>query len=568
MKNFIKIIIFVSVVFLLAVAVWYSPVLFKGYNPQGAESTMLILGRNLAQTGIYGAENDLNVLLSSNLVKAESHTSASYNRLTAVLYGEIFKRTGELNEIDLLRLSIALHGLSLIILTLLVLYLFGFKIAAIFSLIYIFLPFNWLVSHGPGGYEFCLLFFALFFLFYLGGKEQKHSYIYLGLSGIFLALTCLSREDILVFVPFLFIYLWVIKQKRHLLYIFIPFLILFGCLWLPSALMKGGGGNVALLHLTTRVPEELISSDFSRYDHFFPDPYTYHFNREEFLKEYQNQLENPETGFLTETVLIKTGSNNGIRAPSFFERMEVGLALFFNHLARFLSLEEIGGPFIFLLMVLGLYHLRRKNRYLYRFSLGWVFSVIFLLSFVVLVGRPHLTDFGWVLVLWAALGLALLAEIISAYFHLNQMKSKIVLAVIVLMTLYGLVLANHVAWNTAFDHSQSLKIAAYSQKIEALDIKDQDVIAVPRDIQYRRLNYLTNKSLVIFQEKTIEDLFDNGELNSAFEKFKVKYILGYSDELSQKIVSQTEVLNIAANSIEPVQIRTSPAKIRLLNIFR
>jgi len=568
MKNSIKIIIFVLAIFFLAFSVWYSPILFKGYLHQ--EAGEVNLGRNLAQTGLYGAENDLNVLLSSNLVETEANISSFGNKMTVLLYAGIFKTWGELSENQLTLLVIALHSLSLVIFALIVLYLFGFKISLIFSLIYILLPFNWQLSQGLGGYEFVLLFFAFFFLFYLFGLNRKYNYLYLIPAGFFLGLACLSKEAFLLFIPFFFVYLWWKNPKRFLLYIFIPFLILFSYFWLPNAFGADEGGNTYLLLFTTQAPEELKSADFGRYGHLFPDPYTYHFNREEFLENCQNQLNNTETNFFTKASLIKTASNLGIETPGFLERIKVGFVLFFGHLARFFSLEEIGGPFIFLLMLLGIYSLRQRNKYLWGLSWGWILSVIFLFSFVVLVGRNHLMDFNWILALWTALGLVMLAKIIEQYFHFNQTKSKILLFIIILATLYSLILVNHISWNKVFDLNQesSLRTEVYSQKIEELNISDRDVIAVPQSVQRYRLNYLNNKSLVVFREETIKDLLNNDELISAFEKFKVKYVLGYSPALTEEIITKTQIINIADNSVELPQIQISPTKVWFLNLVK
>ena len=202
--------------------------------------------------------------------------------------------------------------------------------------------------------------------------------------------------------------------------------------------------------------------------------------------------------------------------------------------------------------------------------MGWILSIIFLLSFVALVGRQHLMDFNWILALWTALGLTILAKIINQYFHFSQIKSKILLVIIVLSTLYSLVLVNHTTWNTLFDSNQesSLRIKVYSQKIKQLDIPDQNVIAVPKSVDHYRLNYLNNKSLVVFRKETIGDLLNNGNLNSAFEVFNVKYILGYSPALAEEIITEIQVVNIADDSVEIPQIEVSPMKVWFLNLVK
>ena len=565
-KNTIKITVFALSIFFLASSVWYSPVLFKGHVHSTPGVT---LARNLSQTGIYGAENDLNVLLSSNLVREQAHISASGNKLTQMIYAGIFRTWGEFSENELVLLSLAVHSLALIIFALVVLYLFGFKISLIFSLIYILLPFNWQSTNDVGMYEFALLFFAFFFLFYLFGLNRKRSYLYLVPAGFFLGLTCLARETFFLFLPFFFVYLWWKKPKRYLLYVFIPLLILLSCLWLPNIFGVEGRGNSYLLLFTTKTSEKLKSAESGFYSHLFPDPYTYHFEKEEFLENYQNQLNNPATSFLTKTGLIKAAANNGIRAASPLERVEAGLVLLSNHTARFFSLEDMGGPFIFLLMLLGIYSLRQRNKYLFGLSLGWVFSVVFLLSFVALAGRRHLIDFNWILALWIALGLTMLCNILGQHFHFSQVKSKTLLVVMVSATLYGLVVANHAAWDRLFEGSleNALRMRVYSQKIEELNIPDEDVIAVP-DTNYYRLNYLINKSLVVFREETIGDLLNNGKLSFAFETFNVKYIVGYSFSLTEEITTKTQIINVADDAVELPKIEISPAKVWLLNLIK
>jgi len=558
-SNGVKITIFALALFFLAGTLWYSPVLFKSHVHSAPGVT---LAWNLAQTGVYGAENDLNVLLSANLVQEQARISTAGNKLTQMIYAEIFKITGQLNENELVLFSIAIQALSLIIFALVVLYLFGFKISLIFSLIYILLPFNWQSANDVGMYEFALLFFALFFLLYLGGSNQKRNYLYLIPAGIFLGLTCLSRETFFLFIPFFFVYLWWKNPKRCLLYIAVPFLILLSWLWLPHS-------NSYLLLFTTKTSEELKSAESGFYTHLFPDPYTYHFNKEEFLKGLQNQLEDPQTSFFTRMSLIKAAANNGFRPAGFLERLGIGAVLSSNHLARFFSLEDMGGPFIFLLMLLGIYSLRQRNKYLFGLSLGWIFSVVFLLSFVAMAGRRHLMDFNWILALWIALGLVMLCNILSQHFHFSRVKSKVLLVVIVSVTLYGLIVANHAAWDTLFEGSleNALRMTTYSQKIKELNIPDEDVIAVP-DTNYYRLNYLTNKSLVVFREETINDLLNNGELSSAFEAFNAKYIVGYPPALSEEIATKTQVINIADEAVELPKIEMSPAKVWLLNLIK
>ena len=78
-------------VFCLAVVVWYSPIMFKGYNSSTNGSIDLIKARNLAQNKIYASESRLNVILSSELIPTQASESLSSNKLGTILYSYLFK---------------------------------------------------------------------------------------------------------------------------------------------------------------------------------------------------------------------------------------------------------------------------------------------------------------------------------------------------------------------------------------------------------------------------------------------------------------------------------------------
>ena len=562
-KRSLWISLFLLAVFILAIAVWYGPVLFKGYAPYKLTNGPL-LARNFYQSGFYSMENNLNVSLSSNLIEAQGNPSAGGNKLTVLLYSKAFEIIGLPEADNLIFLSIFIYALTLLIFTGTVLYLFNFRTALIFSLVYILLPFNWQLPYYFCVYEFALFFLSLFFLFYFYGIKQRHNSIYLIIAGIFLALACLSRETLLLIAPFLLVFLWVKQQKSRLFYIFIPFLILLGLFWLPDI-----KDNSYLQVFFTQTSEEVKSADFNYYGHVYPDPYTYHFEQKEFLENLQKQINENDLVLTKEIDLTRELKNMGILEISLVDRIRAGLMLGSRHIFRFISLEDIGGPFILFLILLGLYSLRRQNRSLYQFFLYWISSSIFLLAFIILVGRNHLMDFNWAIALLISLGILTLSKMIVDYFQFQRKKTMMIYMVILLAVLYHFVLVNHIAWSRAYDNNNNLIVEAYSQEVKKLGIADNDVIAVNLDSpSMYNLNYLTNKSVVVFKSETIENLLAKNKLNFAFEQFGVKYILGYSDELTEKIINQTDIVNIASNSLEPVVPEMSRNKSWFMNLVK
>ena len=563
MKNFLtnRIIIglFFLIIFILASIIWYSPILFKGYNPYGLSDGSL-LARNLHESGLYSIDNNLNITLSSNLIKDNGIPSIKGNKLTPLLYSKIFSVTGLSEANDLILLSIFINALALIIFTLLVFYLFNFKTALIFSLIYIFLPFNWQLPYYISGYEFALLFLSLFFLLFFYGLKNKYNYIYLSISGFFLVLACLSKEVFFLIAPFLLLFLWFKKQKKPLFYIFIPFVIILSIFWLPNIT-----NNVYLKLFVSDTSEEVKSVDL----HLYPDSYTYYFEQEEFLNDLKNKIDNNEIVLMKELDKIKALKNVGAGDISLFDRIRVGLVIGSRHIFRFISLEDIGGPFVFLLILFGLYSLRQKNKYLYQFFVYWIISAIFLMSFIILAVRNHLMDFNWAIALLISLGLVFLIKLISNYFNLKKKKQVFLYIALLFILIYHFVLVNHVAWSRIYDNSNNLIIQSYSQEIKKLNISNNDVIVVGLDPgAIYSLNYLTNKSVVIFRSETIENLIIKDKLNFAFNEFNVKYILGYSDKLSEDILNKIDVINIASNSLEPVVPELSRNKGWFMNLIK
>ena len=171
-KNLL-IVFFLLAVFVLAIGVWYSPIIFKGYSTS-IISEEIVLARNYYQSGVLVKQNNLNVTLAPSLIKSEGHPLVLSEYLGSFFYSKIFKITGVPDYNTLILISLVLYALVLVLFTILTLRLFNFKIAIVFSLIYIFSPPGWGLTDSSGSYEFCLFFWALFFIFYFLGAHPHH----------------------------------------------------------------------------------------------------------------------------------------------------------------------------------------------------------------------------------------------------------------------------------------------------------------------------------------------------------------------------------------------------------
>ncbi|MCX6796429.1 MAG: hypothetical protein NTW06_02930, partial [Candidatus Falkowbacteria bacterium] len=154
-------VVYLLIVFFLSIAIWLTPILFKGYPAASPEWRTFILARNYSQSGVLGSEDKLNITVAPELVKEKVQPSSLGNKLTAIAYALIFKLLGQQSWGHILLIAAIVHALSLVILTILCYYLFGFLVAAIFPLIYALLPFNCEIVQFLGTYEFAILFFSI-----------------------------------------------------------------------------------------------------------------------------------------------------------------------------------------------------------------------------------------------------------------------------------------------------------------------------------------------------------------------------------------------------------------------
>ena len=189
---------------------------------------------------------------------------------------------------------------------------------------------------------------------------------------------------------------------------------------------------------------------------------------------------------------------------------------------------------------------------------------------MVLGRRSHLMDFSWIIASLVAIGLVSLKPLLRDYYQVTKYLKVIYLMVIILV-LYNLVLADHVYWSKAYDSTKYLEIKYLADKVNNYPTKidDSNVIAVANSGLHPSLNYLSNKSVVLFNPVTIAKLINNGGLQKAFDDFGVNYIIGYDQELSKSIIKNSDVINISNwPDKQDLQIPLNYNKSWLLNLVK
>lgn len=560
--------IWLLVIFTAASFIWYSPVLFKGYPAQNIDSEGVItIARNYSQYGVLGYENDLNVVLAPNLVKASANPTSLGNKLTIFSYATIFKLFGQLDWDKVVIAAIIIHALALMFFNITIFYLFGLEVSIIFSLIYIFLPINWQTVYFVGSYEFALLFFSFFTVLFFCFRNYKSKWPFLILAGIFLALSGLAREAMFLSFPVILLWLWFNKKTKEIFLIFIPVILLLVVFWLPNFL--NGSSDYFKLFVTTQTKEK-SHSDFHFYSHIYPDPYTYYFDNQSILNPTPDNINSANSGWLYNIGRLKSEANLGIAQVNIFERLMVGTTNLARQISKYLSLEDVGGPLIFLIMILGLYQLKNKSREIYFLFISLLIGIPLILSYVVLGRRSHIMDLGWVIASLIALALVSLKPLLKNYYQLFK-SANLLYWLIIALVFYNLILANHVYWGRAYDSTKYLEIKYLANQVNNYPTKidDSDVIAVADYGLHPALNYLSNKSVILFNPVTIAKLINNNGLQKAFDDFGVKYIVGYDQELSESIIKNSSVINISNwPALKDLQSPLNYNKSWLLNLIK
>jgi hypothetical protein len=548
-----------------AIIVWYSPIIFKGYSAILPNSHMVI-AKNLALTGKFSSESEKNVILSSERIAADGVTSAHGDKLTPILSGYLYRLAGLPSAERAAFYSAIISSLSLLFFVLIVWELFGFLAAVIFSGVYIFLPTVWITSINPNFMEYSLLFLAigLFFLFTEKIKSIKLKY---ALAGLFLALSFLSRDSMAMLAPALLIWLWVYR-RRMILPLFSTLIVALIAFTFIFELAYGQTSNYHFSYFRGG-GETAKARDFTFYGHLYPDPYTYHYEREAYLNEIKEKMINANG--IEKQNLEKRMTNVESGGISLWRHLSVAPLLFIKHFFYFISLENVGGPLIFLLALIGWLKLKIKNRPFAIFPLVWVGTAIIFMSLAALVQRNHVMDFAFVYSLLITAGILCLAEIIKEKFFAqkNHLEIRKISIFILAIVIGQLVLSGHVTLSSTYESDSALKLRAYKDKITEANTSKIDVIAAPLDNgSIYALNYLTDINVIKFDEATVNKLILENKLQSIFNEFGVTKILGFSASGTKDISRLAAVSNISDNNVTVRPSLLSVYKILLLNLIK
>jgi len=515
-KNVVLIII---ILFLLSLAVHFYPVFKKGHSFDSFGGN-LILARNYASTGQFKIESEKNIYLSTERIKEEGIYCNWGNKLTPYIYGQVFKFFG-FNQNLPLYLTLIIWSLSGVILFLVVLKLFNLKVALIFGLIDIFIPVFTQGSLMAGFYEWAVLFFSLGFLFYLWPKKEKNKNVWLNLllASLFFGLAALARNVFLLsFIPFVLYDFWQNKSYKRLAVFVFPFIIIWGVYLAPGYLV-----GLPNAYLTSQ------DTSFNYYGHLFPDPYTYHFEKEEYIQSVLGDY----NVYLSEYLLKYN------YPVSFTNRLKLYLESALFYPKEIFKIIVLGGPLILLLLIAGFIYLYREKRYLFKLFALWGIIWYFLLIVLKTNNWDHFMELRLPIALLISLGIVWLVDYIMELSFSRNLKYFIIIVLFLFLILH-LGLANKWMLHEEYNTSKVDVIRELAQVVnqEQLD-KQNDVIAINIHPIIQNLNYYTDQNIIYFNSQTVEKLLEQNKLAEAFEQFGVTKIIGFDYNLSKRIKEKT-----------------------------
>lgn len=498
------------------------PLLHKGYTNYFNVDN-LVLARNLSLTGEYKSDNEKNVVLSSEIVKEKGVESGLGNKLTPVLYSKIFNIFGFHQEIPVC-LSIILFALANVLLVILANRIFNSWLALIFGVINIFLPVVLAMTISPGLYEWAILFFSIALLFYL--YKEKASILRLIFASLFFGLASLALNAFgLSFIPFLIYELYKHRSFKRLIIFGLPFFLLWG-LYLGQVYFKEG--NINNWYLT--------SNETTReYMHLFPDPYTWHFERDVYIESIKGTSNNNYNEYL-----IKYGYPVSLK-----NKILMYWHAFASYPQGIFAQTVTSGPLIILFLLGGAVYLYKNKKYLMTLFLTWGGLWYLLLAILKSDRWGHFAEIQFLLVLLISLGIYWLFRFIYYNPNIRKKTAYFLILGIFISLVFHFIQSDKWMFHENYENSPMGEIMTVVKAVEnySQDInKKTDIIAVGIHNQAPTIiNWYDDFSCVYFDSNTIKKLLKENKLQWAFDQFGITKVVGYGEDLTDEIIKATNV---------------------------
>lgn len=554
--HFVLLVCFAAVM----VLIWMLPLMLMG---QVYDIYPLLLARNYALSGTFSLTDGLGRYLAPHLLAGSGLPATADGRLSAVFLAWLSPFIGWTNFLGWGFVAATIMAIALLAWWLTVLKLFHYRAAWISTAIIAFMPLYWRQAVWLNSYNFAILFLFFSFATFVHLRE-RNSTLAIIVSGLLFGLSVASKDAFLVFLPWYTVtYAWTYRGAwKKATSGIVLFLFCMGVVYLVPYVGDIRNFGYPVNHnLAVFWPgAEEVREGY--YLHLYPDPYTYYFDREAYdaklLAEYETFT--PLQKLRQQKIFI----NFNVGKPGIAFSLLNGLWLFAGALPSLFHQETVGGVVLWLFILPGFYFCWKKKMYLAILLLGLVVSSELIMRFGLHYARDHLMDYGWVLALFAAVGVAGIADVCSQSW--KKVGTRSIAAVILLFLCMQLLQANRGIFARRYSRTfvpQAMELA------EAIDLLPDDAVVAlgVGASRVEQLAQMSHRTVVPFGEGTLEQLLAKGMIGDAFEVYGVTHVYGYSKATLMEMNAAVPSV-IALKDPEPRPVSVSPALNYLLHLIR
>jgi hypothetical protein len=522
--------------------------------------------RNIHLHEFFAVESTRNVVLASDQIVAQGQSSILPNQFIAVFHGLIFNIFG-FHPMLPVHVSILASSLTLVVLYVVVLRTFSQRVAVVFGILYLFSSVVLYEALWAGLYEFALLFFAFaLVLIFKADDGNQYSLLRISLLGACMALTFLSRNAFaLSFIP-LTIYLYgrvaypdvpavhALREtpvRNHLSELLDRRAVVVVSVLGLSFIVVLVGGMALTAELGHSTDSRYMSDYFgvdttsdeefknaAGYGHLYPDPYTYHFERDSYLQSVQDTTNPGRIAFLKQYGYETTAQQDRLLYTHSAKHYVTG---FFAPNASYPP-----SPLILLLLGTGIFVLIKRRWTLAALFVGWMIF-LYLVYIALWTGNwDHFLEVLFPVLALQSVGVVRLYDALAEFLAERDVglslltDDRVLTALVIGMLVVHSVGIAGLHLYRPMGNSKTDATLELADEIQDHGVDDGSVVAYGGGHGYD-LNYYADVSVVRFAPETVVRLLDNGTLQSAFDTFGVSAIVGYNKTVSCQIQNQTNV---------------------------
>lgn len=439
--------------------------------------------------------------------------------------------------------------------------LFGRGIAWASVAVFALLPLSWVIAPSLGGY--CYAFLPLFLSFgtFIRFRATR-PWIAVVLSGIFFGLTLGIQHSYLAFLPwFVVVYLW---QKRQQLLVALVHVGIFSATayamfllpMVPAALQQSTSPLERFTTLLSPMKESTPGEG-----HLYPDEFLFEHYKEEYDAKIRARVGG--SSFIENLEDKNYRIIFGVDDFTVFEIMATGAWMFINSIPDHITVDNVGGAFLWLFILPGIAIAWRTHRLLVLWIGGLIISMEIVLRFLLLFVSSHISNYTWALALFAGIGVKEIVGTLGRSWKLTAMQRSLLAFFIVCIIGVQLLQANRKVLAQLYSRSRTPELLAATAAL--LSVPDDAVVASPRRSD---LFFLSPQRNVSIHPTTIDFLSQRGKLMEPFKYYGVTHIIGYADKEERAIKRIAPGVDIIELAPVPVESSLTPFIRYLLQTFR